>query len=84
MGGGGDMPFPIGQHPAHGFDQPLSLLSDALRLHLGRLPDLYERHISTEDHELLPAAAQVLSVEDLRAVGREMAGRRTVSLPAGA
>jgi hemerythrin-like domain-containing protein len=49
-----------------------------LREHLGALVRLYREHIAIEDTELFPAAARLLSPDDLRAVGREMAGRRNV------
>jgi hemerythrin-like domain-containing protein len=52
--------------------------ADALRGHLDRLRAIYERHIAIEDHQLFPAAAAALSPDDLRAVGREMAARRSV------
>jgi hemerythrin-like domain-containing protein len=50
----------------------------ALRQHLDQLRAMYARHIAVEDRELFPAAAAALSSDDLRAVGREMAARRSV------
>lgn len=55
-----------------------------LRVHLHGLRDLYEQHIALEDRELFPAAAEALSIAELQAVGREMARRRAVILPAKA
>lgn len=52
--------------------------TDLLRSHLDALASTYERHIHVEDHDLFPAAAQVLSSEDIEKVGREMAQRRGV------
>jgi hemerythrin-like domain-containing protein len=49
-----------------------------LREHLGALVRLYRGHIQVEDTQLFPAAARVLTGEDLKAVGREMAHRRNV------
>jgi hemerythrin-like domain-containing protein len=43
---------------------------------LERLRCLYEAHISVEDRQLFPAAARILSVQELRAIGSEMARRR--------
>jgi hemerythrin-like domain-containing protein len=50
----------------------------ALQSHLERLRTLYAAHIAVEDRELFPAAARVLSAEQIQAVGREMAARRAV------
>jgi len=56
-------------------------LSDAsvrdLKERLARLNALYRAHISVEDHELFPAAARILSANDLQEIGREMAARRS-------
>ncbi len=40
------------------------------------LQTLYREHIALEDRQLFPAAARVLSPDDLRDIGREMAARR--------
>jgi hemerythrin-like domain-containing protein len=48
----------------------------ALQSNLERLQALYAAHIAVEDRELFPAAARVLSAEQIQAVGREMAARR--------
>ena len=57
-------------------------LSTADVADLGRnmdaLQTIYRRHIDVEDRDLFPAAARAFSAEDLRAIGREMAARRTV------
>lgn len=42
------------------------------------LQAIYGRHIAIEDRELFPAAARLLSPEELRSIGREMAARRGV------
>jgi hemerythrin-like domain-containing protein len=49
----------------------------ALREHLSALCALYERHISIEDREVFPAAARLLSPEEIAQIGVEMAGRRS-------
>jgi hemerythrin-like domain-containing protein len=43
-----------------------------------RLKDAYEPHVALEDEEVFPLARLLLSEEQLRAVGEEMAGRRAV------
>jgi|SRR5579884_844648 len=43
---------------------------------LQRLKALYARHIAVEDLEVFPLAGKLLSQEELRTVGREMATRR--------
>ena len=48
----------------------------ALRAHLAALEAIYQRHIDIEDRELFPAAARLLSTNQLTAVGREMVARR--------
>jgi hemerythrin-like domain-containing protein len=60
--------------------------ADVRELHglLERLRCLYEAHISVEDWQLFPAAAQILSAEQLRAIGDEMARRRAVDFKAAA
>lgn len=50
-----------------------------LRALLAELEQLYRDHIAVEDHEVFPAAAKVLAVEERRAIGREMAARRGFS-----
>jgi hemerythrin-like domain-containing protein len=50
--------------------------ADELRECLTRLDALYRKHIGIEDRELFPAAARLLSDEQLQEVGREMAARR--------
>lgn len=49
-----------------------------LRRSLERLDAIYREHIAVEDRELFPAAARLLSEEELRAVGLEMAERRAI------
>ena len=48
----------------------------ALRAHLSALQTIYRQHIGLEDRELFPAAARLLSPDQLREVGMEMAARR--------
>ncbi|MCG3181791.1 MAG: hypothetical protein BIFFINMI_04200 [Phycisphaerae bacterium] len=50
--------------------------ADRLTELLAALQEHYARHIAVEDEELFPLAQQVLSGEDLAAIGREMADRR--------
>jgi hemerythrin-like domain-containing protein len=50
--------------------------AEALAAHLAALAAIYGPHIAIEDRELFPAAARLLSPEDLRAIGGEMAARR--------
>jgi len=50
-------------------------LSEALE----RLSRIYSRHISVEDSELFPLAAECLPPEELAKVGREMAERRGIT-----
>ncbi|MGE5357891.1 MAG: hemerythrin domain-containing protein [Bacteroidales bacterium] len=52
--------------------------TEQLSVHLEALSALYARHIGIEDHELFPAAGEILSASEIEAVGREMAGRRGV------
>ena len=52
--------------------------------HLEALDSMYSAHIAVEDRELFPAAARILSAEELEAVGREMADRRGVRFKAEA
>ena len=49
---------------------------------LTQLRDLYRHHIATEDNEVFPAAAAVLSVSDRAAIGSEMASRRGIPVSA--
>lgn len=51
---------------------------------LGELRQLYSAHIAFEDREVFPAAGRMLSPEDCRAVGAEMAARRGLPLARGA
>ena len=55
---------------------------DALLARLTALQAIYEAHIAVEDRELFPAAARLLTGEQIVEVGREMAARR--GSPAGA
>lgn len=48
----------------------------ALRAHLAALRAIYIEHIGIEDRELFPSAARLLSTDELREVGLEMAARR--------
>jgi hemerythrin-like domain-containing protein len=43
-----------------------------------RMKDVYEPHIALEDEAVFPSARRMLSAEQLRAVGQEMATRRGV------
>ena len=43
---------------------------------LNRLKQMYTRHIQVEDTSLFPAARRLLSEEQVREIGREMAERR--------
>jgi hemerythrin-like domain-containing protein len=54
----------------------------ALREHLAALQTIYRPHIELEDRELFPAATRLLSTEQLAAIGREMAARRSSSASA--
>ena len=60
-------------------DQQCLSLDDAGQLghRLTDLRSLYERHIGIEDRELFPAAGRLLTTDELRAIGREMAARRS-------
>lgn len=49
-----------------------------LQQRLARLNNLYQRHVSLEDHQLFPAAARVLDAAQIEEIGREMAARRHV------
>jgi hemerythrin-like domain-containing protein len=48
----------------------------ALGTHLAALEAIYKEHIGIEDRKLFPAAARLLSSDQLIAVGLEMAARR--------
>jgi hemerythrin-like domain-containing protein len=48
-----------------------------LRSRLAALRGIYDGHIAVEDQELFPAAARLLSPEQLREIGQEMARRRS-------
>lgn len=60
-------------------------LSSAERATIGEalsyLKDLYEAHLELEDQTLFPLSASVLSPEDLKNMGREMAQRRGLPAP---
>ena len=45
---------------------------------LAQLSELYRRHIAMEDDEVFPLAAAVLSVPERKAIGGEMASRRSL------
>jgi hemerythrin-like domain-containing protein len=49
---------------------------------LDRLARTYQRHIAIEDQEVFPLAARALPAEQLEDVGREMAERRGLAVPA--
>jgi hemerythrin-like domain-containing protein len=53
-------------------EQDVAVLGDALTA----LKAIYGEHIGIEDRDLFPAAAQALSPDELKAIGREMAERR--------
>jgi hemerythrin-like domain-containing protein len=59
-------------------DQQCLSLDDSGELgsRLTALSELYAAHIAIEDREVFPAAGRLLTADDLRAIGREMAGRR--------
>jgi hemerythrin-like domain-containing protein len=44
---------------------------------LDRLNSMYAAHIAIEDNEVFPAAAQILSKNDITEIGREMMARRS-------
>jgi hemerythrin-like domain-containing protein len=54
---------------------------EQLRGHVGALQALYREHIAVEDSQLFPAAARLLTTDEIGAIGSEMAGRRGVSFP---
>ncbi|HEY8244201.1 MAG: hemerythrin domain-containing protein [Vicinamibacteria bacterium] len=41
----------------------------------------YDAHIASEEAEFIPLAYDVLSADELRVIGQEMAGRRGVAIP---
>ncbi len=49
---------------------------DLLLANLRKLRSVYEEHIAVEDRKLFPLAALVLSTEELKLIGEEMAARR--------
>jgi len=49
---------------------------------LSGLRTLYQRHIAVEDRDLFPAAARILSDDQIGQIGREMAARRGVRIRA--
>lgn len=54
--------------------------TDRLSEVLEHLRSTYQKHIAVEDNEVFPLAGQILSNDDLAAVGREMATRRSIKL----
>lgn len=52
--------------------------ADRLIRLLDRLSALYSRHIAMEDGELFPLAATLFEVDEVTAIGREMAERRAL------
>jgi hemerythrin-like domain-containing protein len=59
---------------------PLASASRLLMLVI-QLRDLYQHHIAMEDNEVFPAAAAALSAADQKAIGSEMAARRSTVSP---
>jgi hemerythrin-like domain-containing protein len=55
--------------------------TQALTEHLSALNAIYEKHIATEDREVFPAAARLLSRDQIADIGREMAARRGAAAP---
>ena len=49
---------------------------EQLRERLDRLNSVYPAHIAVEDNEVFPAAAQILSKNDITEIAREMMARR--------
>ena len=45
---------------------------------LEQLTAMYDAHIALEDNQVFPAAAQILSKEDIREIGQEMLARRSL------
>jgi hemerythrin-like domain-containing protein len=58
----------------HGFLSEADMRN--LQDRLAELQSIYREHIAIEDGWLFPVAAQLLSDEKLRDIGREMAARR--------
>ncbi len=58
----------------HGFLSEVDLRN--LKDRLAELQSIYRDHIAIEDTQLFPVAAQLLSSDELRDIGREMAARR--------
>jgi hemerythrin-like domain-containing protein len=50
-----------------------------LSTQLASLAELYRRHIHLEDSEVFPAASTILTAEETKAIGEEMAVRRGIS-----
>jgi hemerythrin-like domain-containing protein len=50
----------------------------ALSAHLASLSELYQRHIHLEDYEVFPAASAILTADDRKTIGEEMAARRGI------
>ena len=51
---------------------------EQFRAAIAQLEEIYREHIALEDAVLFPAAVRILSAEEQRDVGREMAARRGV------
>jgi hemerythrin-like domain-containing protein len=53
--------------------------ADVQQLHdrLEQLTSMYTTHIAVEDNEVFPAAAQILSKDDIGEIGQEMMARRS-------
>jgi hemerythrin-like domain-containing protein len=54
-----------------------------LQEHLARLQALYGQHITIEDQQIFPAAAQALDRAAIKEIGAEMAARRQVAPDVG-
>jgi hemerythrin-like domain-containing protein len=52
-----------------------------LRVHLSSLLAIYRDHIAVEDRHLFPAAARLLSFDQMSEIGAEMAARRGLAPP---
>ena len=44
------------------------------------LKEVYQQHIAIEEHDIFPFARKILSTEDLRSIGNEMAVRRNLPI----
>jgi hemerythrin-like domain-containing protein len=54
-------------------------MTGELREHLAVLQRMYREHIAVEDRDLFPAAARLLTPDQIAAIGGEMAARRGLS-----